>query len=127
MSTEPRRLQDVLSQAIGQPTGPRPLIPAVRYPVHGASDAAVGGRTRRCSSAARPLFTASAAMAATAVSVAFNAPALLLASVAGIAVYAVTPLLQRFSDNPAPAQPFPAHPARKMAEKAALAQVLAGC
>ena len=45
--------------------------------------------------ASRPLFAVSAALAATAASVAFNAPALLLASVAGIALYAAMPLLQR--------------------------------
>jgi len=55
--------------------------------------------------ASRPLFVVSAALAATAVSVAFSAPALLLASVAGIAIYAAVPLLQRSLNNAAPAAP----------------------
>ncbi|AKI02478.1 signal transduction histidine kinase [Hoeflea sp. IMCC20628] len=68
-------------------------------------------------SASRALFTASAAMAAAAISVAFNAPAMLLASVAGIAVFAAVPLLRRSL-----AKPVSPHPARAMAEKAALAE-----
>ncbi|MBC7280969.1 ATP-binding protein [Hoeflea sp.] len=93
------------------------VIPSVHYPVPGAlahgdrRDAGPQG------SASGALFAVSAAMAATALSVAFNAPALLLASVAGLAVYAATPLLQR-SVKHAP----PGHPARAMAEKAALAE-----
>ena len=124
MSTEPRRLQDALHQALTRPVNdhgnarPRApeVIPAVRYPVPGAAADRRDGQAATAGSASAPLFMVSAAMAATAVSVAFNAPALLLASVAGLAVYAATPLLQRSFRHSA------GHPARAMAEKAALAE-----
>ncbi|WP_299865283.1 ATP-binding protein [uncultured Hoeflea sp.] len=51
--------------------------------------------------ASRPLFLASTAMAAAALSVAFNAPSVLMASVAGIAVLAAMPLIRRAIGRPA--------------------------
>ena len=76
--------------------------PVMRYPV--AEDRGDGSDTPSGSrgSAARPLLLASAAVAATAISVALNAPALLLASVAGIAIYAAVPVLRRSFDWVAP-------------------------
>ncbi|MEM5471280.1 ATP-binding protein [Hoeflea sp. AS60] len=56
-------------------------------------------------SASRPLFAVAAALTATAVSVAFNAPAILMASVAGIAIYAAVPLLRRSVNVAAKAVP----------------------
>lgn len=100
MMTEPLRLQETLQralseQAVSHPSFPQ-ISPAVDHPVPDVSadkDRTAVGDTP--SSASRPLFAVSAALAATAVSVAFNAPALLLASVAGIAIYAAVPLLRR--------------------------------
>lgn len=121
MSTEPRRLQDALHRALTQPVATQShapeVIPAVRYPVPGAAASQRGADTDTPGSASGALFAVSAAMAATALSVAFNAPALLLASVAGLAVYAATPLLQRSVKHT-----VSGHPARAMAEKAALAE-----
>lgn len=125
MSTEPRRLQDVLQQALSQPLNRHmadqsrapEVIPAVRYPVPGAATGRPGEQAGSQESASGPLFAVSAAMAATALSVAFSAPALLLASVAGLAVWAATPLLQRSFKHGASG-----HPARAMAEKAAIAE-----
>jgi len=123
MSTEPRRLQDALHQALNQPLGRHmsaphqapDVIPPVHYP--GVLTHNRGGEARMPAPASAALFAVSAAMAATALSVAFNAPALLLASVAGLAVCAATPLLQRSVRHTASG-----HPARAMAEKAALAE-----
>ena len=123
MSTEPRRLQDALHQALNQPLGRHmsaphrapDVIPPVHYP--GVPPHGRGGETRIPAPASGALFAVSAAMAATALSVAFNAPALLLASVAGLAVCAATPLLQHSVKHAASG-----HPARAMAEKAALAE-----
>ena len=122
MSTEPHRLQSALHQALNQPTHGRSSaaehIPSVRYPVPGAAASDTKEiRAGRSGSASGALFTASAALVATAASVAFDAPALLLASAAGLAVYAATPLLQRSAKRPTSR-----HPARAMAEKAALAE-----
>jgi len=121
MSTEPRRLQTVLQQALNRPmAGHAPAaegIPAVKYPVQGASMAGAERRTNAPGSFSFALFAVSAAMAAAALSMAFNAPAMVLASVAGIAVYAVALLLRRSL-----AGAVSSHPARAMAEKAALAE-----
>jgi len=78
--------------------------PVVRHPVPEAFVKTGDAATVASGSASRPLFVASAAVAATAASFAFNAPALLLASVAGIAIYTAVPLLQRsFRGAAAPA------------------------
>ena len=81
-----------------------PLNPGLENPVPEVSvdteraQAEVAGH-----SASRPLFAVSAGLAATAISVAFNAPAVLLASVAGIAIYSAVPLLRRSFNSPRPA------------------------
>jgi len=108
MSTEPSRLQEALSLALNQQAEALPDTrasnPAIRYPVSGAPTANAGTTD---GSAARPLLAASAALTAAAISVMFNAPLVLLASVAGIAVFAALPLLKRKSERqelaPAPA------------------------
>ncbi|MCY0149546.1 ATP-binding protein [Hoeflea sp. G2-23] len=101
MSTEPSRLQEALSLALNQQAetsrDTQTVSPAVRYPV---SDTATVSPGVAHSTAARPLFAASAAMAAAAISVSFNAPMVLLASVAGIAVFAALPLLRRKTVGP---------------------------
>jgi hypothetical protein len=97
MSTEPHRLQDALSVALNQPVNSAheaaPVVPTVRYPVPGDLPDTDHGSGR--GAASRSLFAASAAMAGAALSVAFNAPSVLLASVASIAVFAAMPLLRR--------------------------------
>lgn len=108
--------------ALNQPT-PRsneiPLVaPAVRYPVPGTASAAASNVEEQRPSAqnitskqqaahgfggaARPLFVISAALGASAISIAFDAPAALLASVAGIAVVAAMPLFRRPAREPHP-------------------------
>lgn len=90
------------------------VVPSVRYPVNdpGCTRPRTAG-----SSAPGPLFLASAAMAGAALSLAFNDPAVLMASVAAIAVLATMPLLRRTL----PQSPE-IHPAREMAVEAARAE-----
>lgn len=119
MSTKPHELQAALSLALNQQLAPgrgasgaasgaetpvfaapaeavhAPVTPAVRYPVPGAALSGSSARGPETGAASRPLFLASTAMAAAALSVAFNAPSVLMASVAGIAVLAVMPLIRR--------------------------------
>src|SRR5690606_18123384 len=109
MRTEPLRLQDTLQQALASQLAPQSsapqVLPVVRYPVAEARGDGGFALSEPRGSAARPLLAASAAVAATAVSVALNAPALLLASVAGIAIYTAVPVLRRSFDRVAPAKP----------------------
>jgi len=77
--------------------------PVVRHPVPDVFVDRERTQDTISGSASRPLFGVAAALAATAVSVAFNAPAVLLASVAGIAIYAAVPLLRRSFNGTAPA------------------------
>ena len=122
MSTEPQRLQNALQQALNQPaidhSDSPPVIPAVRYPVGDAPADSGNPPTSAPGSASRPLFVASAAMVATALSVAFNAPSVLLAFVAGLTVCAATPMVRRTLKRLTSQD----HPARAMAEKAARAE-----
>jgi signal transduction histidine kinase/CheY-like chemotaxis protein len=79
------------------------VVPAARYPVPavdtpqrlGPTIASDPNTAEAQGDAARPLFAISAALGASALSVAFDAPAVLLASVAGIAVVAAMPLFRR--------------------------------
>ena len=104
MMTEPLRLQETLQRALSEQAVTHPSFsPSVAEPEHAIPEVAVDTERMQAgdtaSSASRPLFAVSAALAATAVSVAFNAPAVLLASVAGIAVYAAAPLFRRASSG----------------------------
>ncbi|OCW57257.1 hypothetical protein AWJ14_16030 [Hoeflea olei] len=92
-------------------------IPAVRSPAADGRPGAFDAVDAEAASASRPLFAVSAAMAATALSLALDAPALLLASLSGLAVYAASPLLAR-----AIRRSGGDHPARVMARKAAQAE-----
>ncbi|WP_417432682.1 ATP-binding protein [Hoeflea sp.] len=118
MMTEPLRLQQTLQQALSDqtaaPSGTLHADPVERYPVpdvfvdrERAQESSVQSASRPLS-AARPLFAVATALTAAAVSVAFNAPALLMASVAGIAIFAAAPLLRRSFRSLAAAGP--AHP-----------------
>jgi signal transduction histidine kinase/CheY-like chemotaxis protein len=115
MMTEPLRLQESLQRALSEQvatysTAPQ-VEPAQRQPVPDiVVDSERPAQDVTATPASRPLFAVAAALGATAASVAFNAPAMLLASVAGIAVFAAMPLLRRslnisVAANPARAKP----------------------
>lgn len=109
MRTEPHRLQSALSTALNQPAPYSnevpPVAPAVRYPVPGAAPVSNDETLQDSApsalaglSGALPLFLISGALGAAALSVAFDTPAALLASAAGISVVAAMPLLKRPAD-----------------------------
>ncbi|WP_269390523.1 ATP-binding protein [Hoeflea alexandrii] len=112
--TEPLRLQQTLQQALSNQTAAQASTlhadPAARHPVPDVFVDSERAQQPPVHSASRPLFAVAAALTAAAVSVAFNAPALLLASVAGIAIYAAVPLLQRSFNGPASASPARSRP-----------------
>ena len=114
MMTEPLRLQQTLQQALSNQTAAQASTlhadEATRHPVPDVFVDSERAPQTPVHSASRPLFAVATALTAAAVSVAFNAPALLLASVAGIAIYAAVPLLQRSFNGPpgtSPARPEP--------------------
>lgn len=104
MMTEPLRLQQTLQQALSDQTAAHASTlhadAAARHPVPDVFVDSERAQQTSVHSASRPLFAVATALTAAAVSVAFNAPALLLASVAGIAIYAAVPLLQRSFKGP---------------------------
>jgi PAS domain-containing protein len=115
MMTEPLRLQESLQRALSEQVATCSTAPQVE-PAQGQPvpdivvDSERPAQDVTATSASRPLFAVAAALGATAASVAFNAPAMLLASVAGIAVFAAMPLLRRslnisVAANPARAKP----------------------
>jgi signal transduction histidine kinase/CheY-like chemotaxis protein len=109
MMTEPLRLQQTLQQALSNQTAAQASTlhadPVVRNTIPDVFVDSERAPQTSVHSASRPLFAVATALTAAAVSVAFNAPALLLASVAGIAIYAAVPLLQRSFNGPASANP----------------------
>ncbi len=115
MMTEPLRLQETLQRALSEQVAAHSSAPHIdrahRQPV---PDIVVDSEQRSPeitdTPASRPLFAVAAALGATAASVAFNAPAVLLASVAGIAVFAAMPLLRPSFNISAAANPARAKP-----------------
>ncbi|MCY0093192.1 ATP-binding protein [Hoeflea ulvae] len=121
MSTETKRSHSLLDQAGNRPGAGQadtvPVIPVVHYPATESPEADGSARKAAAGSSSQALFAASAVMAAAAVSMIFSAPAVLFVTLAGIAAFAAVALLRRSR-----ADAGASHPARAMAEKAALAE-----
>ncbi|MEQ8308156.1 MAG: ATP-binding protein [Hoeflea sp.] len=100
MSTEPHQLQKTLSLALSQaepsPNEVPPVHPvAVHHRKAAPAAAPEAGASGRRFSASGPLLAISAALAAAGLSIAYDAPTVLLASLAGVAVLAGMPLIRR--------------------------------
>ncbi|MEQ8482144.1 MAG: ATP-binding protein [Hoeflea sp.] len=102
MSTDPYRLQKTISLALSQTESSSnevpPVLPVAAHRRHdAAADAPGADAPGRRFSASGPLFAISAALGAAGISIAYEAPAALLASVAGVVVLAAMPLFRRLS------------------------------